>query len=262
MNKLLSTLLLTPIAFSVFAEAPNSQTNCDLCPQKECPPSDCPAEEEKGPWTNNLNFGFNKTDGNSDTSLLTGSISSTYDNGDDKIVRLGAEHNFGENDNETNIDYSKGHAEYKNLHSEKFYTGIGSNYIRDEIADVKYRVTINPSVGYFIFKNDKGFLDVEAGPSYVFEEVSNQADDYLAPRLAERFEYQISETSKFFQSSEILLSAEDSENYIIQAEAGIESTIIGDFKLGLKIRDSYDNQPGIEKERNDIAFLTTVGLDF
>ncbi len=229
----------------------------------------CPAPKpNQGPWVNTFNFGYNKTSGNSDVSLLNLGFLSKYEK-EEHLLRFQADHNFGETETvdsgekQTNVDYSFVSGEYKNIVSEKLYLGLGTDFMRNEISDVKYRVLANPRVGYFIFKEDKvGSLDVYAGPSYLWEEVADETDDYLAPRLGNRFEYQLTETAKVFETLDVILSAESSDNYLVQGEAGIETKITDMLKLVFKVRTIYDNQPALGNDKNDLALLTGLGIDF
>lgn len=244
-------------------DAPKTQCDCcHICEEKECPQANCEEEDKKdGPWENTFSFGYNKTNGNSDTSLLNTKIMSLYDQDKDQIT-LSGEYNFGDTDNETNVDYTKGLAEYKKIMTDLLYRGIGATYLRDGIADVKYRAIINPAIGYYFYKTDLGFFNVEAGPSYLFEEVGGISDDYLAPRIGDRLEYQITDTAKIFQLADVILSAEDSSNYLIQSEAGIETAISEGLSLIFKVRDNYDNRPAAGNKKNDIALMTAIGVDF
>src|SRR5690606_35263206 len=93
-------------------------------------------------------------------------------------------------------------AEYKRLLSERFFAGLGTTFLYDDIADVDYRVNLNPSLGYFLIREENIRFNIEGGPTYVFEKVGGVKDDYLAPRVAERFEWSFSETGKLFQTAE------------------------------------------------------------
>ena len=273
MNKFIYFLFLA-LCFNVFPYNTQAETGLDTnakgtdtkscsccadCPKLECP--SCEEEEGKGSWDNQITIGFNKTQGNSDTSLFVGGIKSVYDK-DKDLVRLEAEHSLGENDDETNVDYSNALAEYKHILTDLFYYGYGASARRDEIADVRYRATIDPVLGYYLLKDEIKSFNIEAGPSYLFEEVGGIEDDYLAPRLGERFEYQISDTAKFFETADVIFSTEDSDNYLINAEAGLETTIIGNFNLILSLRNVYDNVPAAGLKKNDLIVLTSLGIGF
>jgi len=230
--------------------------------EEQCAP--CPTEDTEkkiGDWDRLLSFGYDKTSGNSDTSMLAIKGVITREK-EDNIWRFAAEERYGETDDEKKIDYSKAVAEYKRLLSDRLYAGMGISASRDDIADVDYRVSPNPVLGYFLLKNERTRLNLEVGPSYLFEKVGGIKDDYLAPRVGERFELQITDNAKLFQAVELTFSAEDSENYLVEAEAGIEAAITTLLSLIASVKDTYDNQPALDKERNDIAILTSLGVRF
>lgn len=224
----------------------------------------CAPKKVLGAWDKSLAFGFNYTSGNSDTTLL--SIQGQAQKETDKnIWDLNTSYFFGEdkdlededNSSTTRNDLRAG-ASYKRLISERFYLSPGVNFHYDEIADIDYRVMLNPTAGYFFLKDDDFRFSGEVGPSYIFERVGEEEQDYLAPRLGESFSWIISCSSKLFQTAEVLFDSEDSDNTLINAELGIEAAINTSLALVFSIRDNYDNQPAVDSERNDVAVVTAL----
>ena len=224
-------------------------------------PDDAPKEKDPEAWERSIYLGFDLQDGNSDTTLLALGAKAEREK-DDNIWRFEANTKYGETDSSTTIDETTGLAEYKRLLTDRLYTGFGVEYRRDEIADVDYRVGLNPSVGYFLIKNDDLRFNIEGGPSYIFEEVANIEDDYFAPRVGERFEWDVSETAKLFEEAYITWDIDDSENYIITAQAGVEATISGPVSLIVSVKDDYDNVPAPGLKRNDLQVLTSLSYGF
>ncbi len=268
---IIATLLVVPGIFSNtgFADgenAPFSTCNpalvCDvskLCDRNVICAD--PNTRDAADWTGNISVGFNYTSGNTDVNLFNiGALAQREV--DRNIWKFSAAHSIGENNNQTNIDQTVGLAEYKRLLSDRIYLGLSTDFRRDDIADVAYRVIVNPSVGYFFIKSDDMKFNVEAGPSYVFEEVGGLTNDYLAPRLGERFEWQISDTAKFFEQVFILVDSEDGDNYLVNAEAGLETKIVGSWNLVLSARDVYDNVPAAGLKQNDLTFLTSLAYSY
>lgn len=215
-------------------------------------------------WERSVAFGFNLARGNTDTALININAKAQREF-ESNIYRFELDGNYGEDKDKERAggdkktqENVKGLAEYKRLLSDRFYVGIGGAYLYDDISAIDYRVTINPVAGYFLLKDDEVKLSVEAGPSYIFEEVNNESDDYLAPRAAERFEYVISKTSKIFQSAEVLIDVDDSDNYIVNSEAGIKAAINSNLSLVVSAKDSYDNQPAVDREKNDLAVISAL----
>jgi putative salt-induced outer membrane protein YdiY len=138
------------------------------------------------------------------------------------------------------------------------YALAGVAYLSDDIADVDYRVFLNPGLGYFFVKDDEVKFSMETGPSYVFQKQDNDEDNFLAWRIADRFEWKFSETGKIFQGLEFLLNTDDTDDYLINAEAGIEAALNSTLSLVLSVRDRFDASPAAESEKNDV--IVTTGL--
>ncbi len=252
-NQILCLIVAAVLAFShpVFAE---------------CIPADDPCAPQKkvGDWDKSLLFGLNLTNGNSETTLVTVGGNAHLERGSsvfDAVLDYGygedETNKTGDEDTTTRNDF-RGAVQYDYLFTERAFAGLGAKIISDEIADIDYRLNINPSLGYYLLRDAAFKFRVEGGPSYVFEKVDGVEDDYFAPRIAEGFEWAITCTSKVFEKAEILFDINDSNNYIVDAEAGIEAAISSSLSLVVKVRNTYDNVPAADKENNDIAVISAI----
>lgn len=235
-------------------------------------PDTCPAGCVKAPpsdpslWSKSLGLGASVTDGNSNTTEVnfSGAASRDFEN---NIWDFVLNYSYGESDNEESDDRQltrnqvNTRASYKRLLSEKIFTGLGARFVYDEIADIDYRYFINPHVGAFTMKKDDLKLSFETGPSYIIEKVGNVEDDYLAPRFANHFEWKLNGQGKVFQNFEILFDVTSSDNYIINAEVGIESALTSLLSLVFVARDAYDNEPAEGRIRNDIALISSIKVN-
>jgi len=219
------------------------------------------ATKDKEAWNRSASLGFNLTQGNSETTLASFGFKVDREK-QISIWRFEVEERYGDKESETNVDYTKGLAEYKRLQTERWYVGFGVSAIRDEIADVKYRIASSPVLGYFPIKSETAKVNIEIGPAYVYEKLGDVKDDYLAPKFSERFEYRLSDTAKFFQSVSYMISVDDSDRYLVEGEAGVEARITTMLSLIASLKDAYDNQPAVGKERNDLTVLTSLGVHF
>lgn len=212
--------------------------------------------EKKGEWKTSASLGINATRGNSQSNLFSGGVRGELEREQNiwRVEVLGAN---GDKDGESTQDMAKAEADYKRLLDERLYLGMNSSILYDDIAAVRYRVPLSPFVGYYFLKDDTYKLSGEAGPSYIFEKIGSESKEYLAPRVAERFEWTLTPTSKFFQSAEMFISAEDSEDFLVNTEAGVEAALTTKLSLVLSAKDQFDNIPAKDKDRNDF-YLTTA----
>jgi len=253
--------MLTVVSFS---EVANAEGNADAAaaptttPELTCS-SDCtliPAKD-KTLWDIGLALGFNYASGNTDTTLLNIDLEGDREI-DSNIYRFAANVQNGEREGDKTNDSAKVEGSYKYLLDERYYVGIGSWVLYDDIASIRYRVPVNPFLGYFWLKDAEMKFSTEAGPSYVFEKVGDETDNYLSPRVAERFEWALSKTSKFFQSAEVLFSIDDSQNVLINADAGVEAALTTTLALVLTVSNQFDNVPAEGKKPNDLSIITAL----
>lgn len=215
-------------------------------------------------WEKSLAAGLNLTRGNSDTLLLT-LLAQARRETDQDIIRFDASYGYGEDstntadgEDSTTRNDARVTAGYNYLLSERTFVGGIVDFRYDEIADIDYRFTLSPTVGYYFLKDADFKFSGDIGPSYVFEKVGGEENDYFAPRIGERFEWVISCTSKLYQSAEILYDVEDSDNYMMNAEAGVEAAIATNLALVVLLRDNYDNLPAADREKNDLTLITAL----
>lgn len=220
-------------------------------------------------WESSAAAGLTITSGNSETLLGTFTLSSSRKWERDEVL-LGAGAAYGEatierngrDETDTTAANAQGFGQYNHLFTERFYGGIRLNLLHDEIADVKYRITISPLVGYYAIKNPKTQLAFEAGPSLVIEKQGDDEDQYAALRLAERFEHKLSAKAKVWQSVEFMPQIDRFENYIINFEVGAEASLTEKLSLRAVLQDTYDNEPAEGRKNNDLKLITGVAYKF
>ena len=220
----------------------------------------CEASAPKDPalWDKTLLFGLNITGGNSNTSLVNGKVAVARDY-ESNIwnFSLGGAYSQQESktsgEDETTQNNVNAEGSYKRLFDEVYYGGFTTKFLYDEIADVDYRVTLKPGLGMFLVREDDVKLSVEGGPGYLFERVGEEDDNYFAPFVGNRLDWVITATSKLYETTEVIFDAEDSENYLVTAELGLEAAINGSLSLVFSVTDNYDGVPAPDKESNDVV---------
>ena len=216
----------------------------------------------KYPWESSLGFGFTLTRGNSDTVLATGNIQ-THRKGLENEIGLGADGAYGENNSIQNVNSVHGFGQYNHLFSERFFGYLRADTLHDEIADLQYRITLSPGVGYYFLKETNTTLAGEIGPAMVFERRGGSDENYVTLRLAERFEHKFpSQNARVWQSAEFLPQVDDVNNYIANAEVGIEAAIYKKISLQAILQDSFVNQPAPGRDQNDLKIISGLKYKF
>lgn len=228
----------------------------------------CAPKKEKNSWQKSLATGFNLTQGNSETMLLN-IMGTIHRETDQDIIDLGAQYNYGQNEEEgensekkTTRNDLRANASYDYLFSERAFGGLGMKYLTDKISDIDYRLNVVPSAGYFLIKDAAISFAMNAGPAYTFEKIAGDENNYFSPMIGDKFTWTISCTSKLYQSADIFFDTSDSDNYMVNAEVGVESALSTMLSLVVALRDTYDHQPAVGKDSNDLALMTALKVLF
>jgi putative salt-induced outer membrane protein YdiY len=229
-----------------------------------------PKPEEKKKWESVAAIGITLSRGNSQNFMATGTINSSRKWEKDELL-LGGSAGYGEtttrnpgqpSETSKTDDYIKGFSQWNHLITERFYAGLRFSAEHDDIADLDYRFTLSPLVGYYFIKTTNAFLSGEIGPSGIYEKQGGREDTYVALRLAERGEYKFKSGAKIWESVEWLPQIDDFENWILNAELGISAPISKALDVRLVLQDTYDNRPASGRLKNDLKLIAGIGYKF
>jgi putative salt-induced outer membrane protein YdiY len=229
-------------------------------------------EAKKG-WETTAAAGLTVTSGTKDTLLVTAGLATVRKWERDEAAfgisgGYGQDNNNAQKENTANTEFIQGFGQYNHLFTDRFYGGLRLDAISDGIQDLAYRATLTPLVGYYLIKSTNTTLAVECGPSLVTEQYNGEDNDtYLGLRFAERFEHQISDSTKFWQSVSYVPAVDDwMGNYTVTFEAGIDTAISKDKKWKLRVvfQDIYTESPtkpsGIES--NELRLIAGTSYSF
>ncbi|HMP75207.1 MAG TPA: DUF481 domain-containing protein [Kiritimatiellia bacterium] len=215
--------------------------------------------EEKAPSENSIALGVTMTDGNSDTLLATVGLEHNRKR-DGYSLRLALDGAYGEDKDETTTENVKGVGEYRKLLSERAYILGSLSALYDSIADVDYRVIVGVGPGYFLMKDEAASLGVEVGPAFIAEEVGGVESEEWALRVGQRYERQLSPTAKTWQSLEYLPLVDDFDDYLLNAEIGIEAAINSRASIRLVVKNAYDSTPAADAEKSDTTLIGALAF--
>jgi len=236
-----------------------------------------PTEEKKPLWETSANAGVTLTRGNSENFLATAGINTQRKWSRDEIL-AGASAAYGTTeveepnptpppatrdvDNRTEA-YIKGFFQYNHLFTQRFYGAIRADGLNDEIADVHYRFSLSPLAGYYFIKSPNTTLSGDIGPSWVVEKVGNAGPrGYLGIRAGERFEHKFKSGARVWQTADITPEVENWENYVLNAEVGVEAPLTKKLAARLVLQDTYDHQPSPGREKNDLKLIAGLAYKF
>jgi len=219
------------------------------------------AAEDPTAWKSSAALGTTLTRGNSETLLVNGNVN-TEKKWESNELGFGLTGTYGEDRGNVNAQVVSGFGQYNRLFTEKWFGFFRADALHDDIADVRYRVTLAPGVGYYPIKTDKFTLGFEAGPGFVFEELGGQSASYITLRFAERLTWKISDRSRLWQSVEYLPKVDDFGSYVLNAEIGIDTDITKSLSLRVAAVDTYRSEPAPGRKSNDLKLIAGIAYKF
>jgi putative salt-induced outer membrane protein YdiY len=213
-------------------------------------------------WESSLAIGFTVTRGNSDTLLATANLQTHKKTAFDEIT-LGADAAYGDNNSVQSANDAHAFGQYNHLFTGRFFGYFRADGLHDEIADLQYRVTLSPGAGYYFVKQTNTTLAGECGPAMVFQRLGHVEDNYVTLRLAERFEHKFTENNaRVWQSVEFLPQINAFNNFVVNAELGIEAGISKKISLQACLQDNFVNEPAPGRQQNDLKIVSGLKYKF
>lgn len=219
------------------------------------PPAPQPA------WETLASAGLTLTKGNSDTLLANVGVT-TAKKWTGNEISLGANMTYGEASGVNNVNNYNAFGQYNRLFSDRVYGGLKLTALKDDIANVDYRLTISPLAGYYFIKDAATQLSAEAGPSYVIESLGNVNRSYAGLRVGERFEHKFNDRAKLWQTAEFIPQVDRFSQYLFNFELGVDSAITKQVSLRAVLQDNYNSQPARGRKANDVRLITGIAYKF
>lgn len=211
-----------------------------------------------------LNAGVTWTEGNSDTLRANAGIE--YEGRREALgaIRAGAEGNYGysriDGERDRDVDNASAFFNARKTITDRTFASLNSSFLYDGQADIDYRFVVGPNVGTFLIKQDRTELSVEVGPSYLWEKVDDQTDDYFVVRFAQRFDHRLSDTARIWQEAEYLPKSDDFEDYLLNSEVGVSASLTDRTSLRMVVQSRYDSTPSAGKEKHDVTVITGISV--
>ena len=216
------------------------------------------AEEKR--WTDEAELSYVDTGGNTDVTTLSAKnlLKYKFTEKMEGAWKLGAL--YGKSDGEKNAENYFTELRMDYLFTTRFYGDVLGGWMKDKFAGFDSRYYVGPGAGYKFLMGPKHTLLGEAGLRYVAEEYTNDTDtDYLEGLAYAKYEYAFTNKNKFSQSLEFLYDFEDSNNYRLNSETALSSSLSDYLSLKTSYVIKYDNQP-VPKTLNDTDTILALAL--
>lgn len=221
----------------------------------------------KKEWAHSTGAGLTITSGNSETTTASLSHNSSWERDKNKLTfslngNYGVKETVDSSGNKQKDEFVNNineKAQFNRNFSDKFYWYVAQSAEEDKIINLDYLFTFGPGLGINILKNDTFKLDFELGAVYINQKYKDKSsEDNMSGRIAERFNWKISNSSNLWFNIEGLVNFEDADDYRINAELGIDVKINQNWLIRATIQDKFYNNATDPTEKNDIIFMTSI----
>ena len=226
-------------------------------------------------WETKLSAGFETYSGNTDKDAVNGRIETQKSDGDTVVIASvdGAweqqEKTYVREDGSTYTDDERtvGNAKFDVNVKERlggFFVYGAASGKHDGFADLKYRFVESLGLGTFLVDEDAMKFSVEGGFAYVQEKIGSEKEDYPALRFAERIDYKPdwAEGISFYETAALLWDMDDTDHYLVAAEAGANVPLAGSFSLVLTAAVDYNSDPGEGVDKTDRKVIAQIAYTF
>ena len=214
-------------------------------------------------WSGRINVGASQTNGNSDTRTFNLDGEAKGRGAKDRIT-LSAEYNRESSDGEDSADNARLAAQYDRFLTKKWFLYLQGSAERDDFADLNLRTTIGVGAGYQIIDTERTQLSVEAGPTYVNEDLQMAEDrDFVSGRWATKFEmYIFDKFAQLFHNHEGLVNLENTSDILFQTKQGIRIPFRDSFNVTAQVNWDHDTEPPPDSKKNDTKYILSVGYNW
>lgn len=212
-------------------------------------------------WKSSFDLGATLTKGNSDSLLVTlGFTTQKIEKSDEYSANLF--YTYGEDTGTATNDEILGNASWRHLYSDDLFAGVRADFRKDDLSDIQYRASVTGFVGHYFIKEVKTKLSLEGGIGFTFEEQGNVTSEYAHAYVGEFFEYNLSDKTKIYQSLTAYVPVDNTDDYQLVAELGVETTLTDTLSLKVYAQNKYDAIPATGSKENDFKLITGISYKF
>lgn len=225
------------------------------------------------PWTGSAGFGLSLNRGNTDTTNINVSFEATYDPKTQDVLRFKGLYLRGDNNGALAVDRLDLLGRYERTLTGRVYGFAQLQFLRDHFKQIDYLWAPSAGVGYKLIATPTTTFNVDGGLGFKVEqdrilatattpETTNRHTDVVFSS-SDKFEYNLSKTSKITQGFIALWKANDFGDALYTFSAGAAAAMTTRTSLKIELLDTYQTRPASATVKsNDVALLTALVYKF
>lgn len=214
-------------------------------------------QEEEGPWSGNVSFGFLSTSGNTENTSYNGAAEVSYTR--DKWTHSANASAIGaaESDTTTAEAYQAGWKSEYAFREHDFLFGL-IDWRKDRFSGFDQQLSGTLGYGRRLIDTEKHMLSVEAGLGYRTSDLADGTSDNSAiARGGLDYTWAFSETSEFGQA---LVVEAGPDNTFYESVSALRAKLLGDLALVLSFTVRHNSDVPVGNENTDT--FTAISLEY
>jgi putative salt-induced outer membrane protein YdiY len=214
-------------------------------------------------YKGNLTAGGSASSGNTESQAYYGAGRVEVRSKKHRLT-LSAKGNYAESDDTATAQNAAGTGKYDYFLTQKLFAYAQTLVEQDRLQDLNLRTAYGAGLGYQFFDTERLSLYAEAGASHVNEDYEDTEDrSFASGRWSVGFQWQIvPDRVRFFHFQEGYVSLEDTEDFYIRTEQGLQLPLIDNFFCNIQVDYDYNNRPAPDKKKEELRYLIGLGYSF
>ena len=144
------------------------------------------------------------------------------------------------------------------------YAYLLGSWLQDKFAGYDNRYSFGPGIGQKLVDGPRHYLKAEIGCNWTREDYSSaETESFLEGRASGRYEYLVSEISKFSQKLEYLHDFDDPSNYKIESVTALTTALTKVLAIKIAYDVRYQNRPVSEDiKKTDTIFSASLVVSY
>ncbi|MEM7782676.1 MAG: DUF481 domain-containing protein [Planctomycetota bacterium] len=218
----------------------------------------------ENPWTGSFAAGLNGKSGNSNNVDINMTLKLDRDTDFAKTAIL-ASYFYGSNDVVTTTDRFFGQLRRdRKLQNPKLSWFNQVQLEADRFKNYDYRIALHTGLGYEVYKNETGFLNLRSGLG-ASSEVGGVNEEWIPElQFGADWEKQMTDALKLFANVDFYPSWEDFADYRLVSNTGLEYVLDAERNINFRMfaLNRYDSTPPVGNRRNDIDYGMSIVIGF
>jgi putative salt-induced outer membrane protein YdiY len=220
-------------------------------------------------WRNSIQVGSNLAFGARDSQTVFTRVKSTYEHpfpsDAKKFFRTTADYlaDYGETENVQSANRMNGGSKTDLDLGKNSYAYAAASTGFDEVRKIDFQYEIGPGLGFHLIKKPTFTFNVESGVNYQGQQRSAGVNlDSIYWRLGEDFVWKITPRLSWSKKFEFFLDGEDAQEFRFRLDSNLNYELIKNLSLILNLTDTFDTEPAVRVNKNELQIRSAIGITF